>query len=279
MKKIESLQALRAIAFICIFLSHCDVLPTGPMGVSIFLILSGFLMFNSANKGNVPEVKHSFRFAAKKIAKLYPLHLLTLLAMIVVSVVAAEVKGGNGIIKAILNGMLLQAWVPNSEWYSTFNKVSWYLSVCLFVYFAFPYLYRKMQRLSLKQNAIEGGVLLTIQIVYSILLSTLLSEAIKFDYQKWITYICPLYRLIDFCYGMLMRKILYEWKRIQALKNNKTVVNIAEILLLVLWALQIYLYRRGYLIPNAFRFSTFWLPTSLLSVYVFAQKGELSQQY
>ena len=158
MKKIESLQALRAIAFICIFLSHCDLLPTGPMGVSIFLILSGFLMFNSAiSKGEEPEVKHSFQFAVKKIAKLYPLHLLTLFAMIAVSVVATEVKGDHGILKAILNGLLFQAWIPESEWYFTFNKVSWYLSVCLFVYFAFPFIYRQMRRLSLKQNTIWGG--------------------------------------------------------------------------------------------------------------------------
>ena len=39
-----SLQGIRAIAFLGIFLYHCELIETGPWGVSIFLILSGFLM-------------------------------------------------------------------------------------------------------------------------------------------------------------------------------------------------------------------------------------------
>ena len=44
-KKIDSLQALRAIAFFGIFISHCGLIDFGKLGVSVFFIMSGFLMF------------------------------------------------------------------------------------------------------------------------------------------------------------------------------------------------------------------------------------------
>ena len=44
-KQIESLQILRAIAFLEIFLGHCGItFFTGAFGVSIFIVLSGFCM-------------------------------------------------------------------------------------------------------------------------------------------------------------------------------------------------------------------------------------------
>lgn len=44
-KKIPSLQGVRAMAFLSIFLFHITVVGRwGPYGVSIFLVLSGFLM-------------------------------------------------------------------------------------------------------------------------------------------------------------------------------------------------------------------------------------------
>lgn len=46
MKKIQSLQGLRAVAFIFILISHCGINfgGFGEWGVSVFFILSGFLM-------------------------------------------------------------------------------------------------------------------------------------------------------------------------------------------------------------------------------------------
>ena len=45
--KINSLQAIRALAFIEILIAHCEGPASGACGVSIFLILSGFLMIYS----------------------------------------------------------------------------------------------------------------------------------------------------------------------------------------------------------------------------------------
>lgn len=42
--RLRSIQGLRAIAFIFIFLSHAEIIAAGPAGVSIFLVLSGFCL-------------------------------------------------------------------------------------------------------------------------------------------------------------------------------------------------------------------------------------------
>ena len=88
-KRLESIQALRAIAFILVFLSHTELTLTGPAGVSLFLMISGFCMtYTYLDKPDrVPEANlcSSLAFAKRKILKLYPLHLVTLLMIAVVT--------------------------------------------------------------------------------------------------------------------------------------------------------------------------------------------------
>ena len=43
-QKLISLQGVRGIAFLGVFLYHASIIETGPWGVSVFVILSGFLM-------------------------------------------------------------------------------------------------------------------------------------------------------------------------------------------------------------------------------------------
>lgn len=51
MKKIQFLQGLRAIGFICIFLWHCGYGNAGAYAVSLFIMLSGFLLMSKNNAG------------------------------------------------------------------------------------------------------------------------------------------------------------------------------------------------------------------------------------
>ena len=43
-KLISSLQGLRAVAFLCVVISHCGAPWLGPWAISVFVALSGFLM-------------------------------------------------------------------------------------------------------------------------------------------------------------------------------------------------------------------------------------------
>ncbi len=157
--KITSLQALRAVAFLGIFTSHCGATSLGAWGVSIFIILSGFVMFLAYNERSLPDnIRGAISFSVKKVRKLYPLHIFMMIAAL-----GFTVKGlSEGFtIKScifnlgtvLLNVFLLQDWVPASSVYFSLNGVAWYLSLCLFLYFAFPFLMKKLKKINSNKQA------------------------------------------------------------------------------------------------------------------------------
>lgn len=81
-KLIYSLQALRGIAFLGIFASHtgfrCFV-GTGRWGVSVFFVLSGFMMiytYMGKNRIRYVSLKDNLYFAWRKMKGLYLLHII-----------------------------------------------------------------------------------------------------------------------------------------------------------------------------------------------------------
>lgn len=86
-EKIVTLQVLRAFAFLGIFLSHTETIKHfefGAWGVSVFIILSGFLMYyNHYDDKYDISIGESLKFSLKRIKKLYPLHIFTMLLALV----------------------------------------------------------------------------------------------------------------------------------------------------------------------------------------------------
>lgn len=89
-QKIDSLQTIRAFAFLGIFFWHTEIPLSstfGGWGVSIFIVLSGFVMvYSYYNKNLSTKVKDMFLFSLKRIKKLYPLHIMMIVVAIVVSI-------------------------------------------------------------------------------------------------------------------------------------------------------------------------------------------------
>lgn len=114
-----------------------------------------------------------------------------------------QLSSDNVILKSISNLLLLQSLVPASDFYYSFNGVSWYLSVTLILYVAFPYIKKVMK----DRNPISLAVLLVLimtaycGIVYFIPCSS--------DVKKWFVYINPFYRCLDFtigcCAGLIVK--------------------------------------------------------------------------
>lgn len=136
---IYSLQSLRVVFALCIFFHHLDLFEAGgSCGVSFFLVLSGFVL--AAGYGE-RAVRPDFVWKAymqKRMARLLPLHWLTLLlALWVHGVLRGEQLSAGPL---VANVLLLQSWFP---WYGYFfsgNAVSWYLSDLMFFYAVFPLL-------------------------------------------------------------------------------------------------------------------------------------------
>ena len=83
---IINLQGLRGYAICMIFISHCNLMLNvdgrnvtdylGALGVSVFIMLSGYLSVLNYRVNENSDIKSYFK---RKFLKFYPLHIITLL--------------------------------------------------------------------------------------------------------------------------------------------------------------------------------------------------------
>ena len=274
--RIDSLQVVRAFAFIGVYLYHtaCTfpgegriynffVTAPGRWGVSVFFVLSGFLMtYSYWDRAPRHNVKEAILFAVRKIRKLYPLHLVMLLVGVIYSLWQKQ-SFIKLIIKLVLTATLVQTWFPTG--YQAINSVAWYLSVTLFLYFCFPFVMTLM-----KKNKNMQISLISIILIYSI---QFISGFCAYNFTdldiKWITYCHPLYRLGDFIIGCLLASIFLE-KCQNEIKHSTIYYSIMEACAVVInVAVCVYC-------ANAsgnmqwFRYTCLFVPSSALLVYIFA---------
>lgn len=193
-QNIESFQGIRAYAFMLIFTSHCSI-PLfsnflGPMGVSIFIILSGYLAMRQYDL-NIYRVNYR-----KKLKKFMPLHWFTLVMAIPLN---AYLLCGADKLKTIgilcLNALCLHGWIPVREVFFSFNFVSWYLCVNFLFLLIGGMICGFLFRMERKGNLLYfiGGVF-----AIQILLAQFVKEE---EFSHWLLYICPAVRCLDFSFG------------------------------------------------------------------------------
>lgn len=228
MKNIISLQGLRGYACLLIFISHCyfdfsfiGVDATGYLGVSIFIMLSGYLLVINHYDKPIKPLKELLPY---KILKFYPLHFLTLMAASVFSIYGI-IKGINylpkELFKFILNALLLQTWIPKEEFNLGFNSVSWYLSLTFFLIIISPFILKKLKDIS------KFNLFLIAALAYIIELMILLTFHNKDkEIASWIIYFFPITRSIDFFLGGITALIVKKYEKF-------SLVNIYNILLIL----------------------------------------------
>lgn len=235
--KIESFQGLRAIAFLGIFLSHMKTkyfTGTGAWGVSVFLILSGFLMINNyfrKNRITHISIKDNFRFSLAKIQKLYPLHIAMMIIAIPLMIYDYVSASESHIIirsfiSLLTNIFLIQSWFPKEKIYYSLNGVAWYLSVCAFIYFIFPYILNYIEQKYTKKKAVLSTIsIFSLQIIVGFISSILpLPWSIRWDFPTWATYILPITRLGDFVIGCNMGYLYLTDKKFSCSKKTSTCI-------------------------------------------------------
>ncbi len=187
---IETLQSLRFVFVMLIFLSHFDygdihaLDAGGDCGVAFFFLLSGFVC--SLGYGHLLEDRtfRYWRFIKRRLVKIYPLHLLCLAFFLVVS--GTVIDG-----KVMMNVLLLQSWIPDADWYFACNSVAWFLSSLMFCYLVFPFGYRFA----------TGKGLIYILAAYVVVCWT-----VPYDKLNAILYVNPLVRFVDFYIGIVLCK-------------------------------------------------------------------------
>lgn len=275
---IYPIQALRALAFLGVFASHSGVKcfgGAGAWGVSVFFVLSGFIMtYSYYGKRRIKSV--SFRnnelFARDKIRRLYMLHILTTLAMTVFMIVGDSVESTKG----ILNILLIQEWIPMQQ--RSINGVSWYLCVTVFLYFLFPWVLEYMEKDYSENKAKKFiAVLCLLQILVgweAYLLVTLTDYEIDIE---WFVYKFPPVRALDFVIGCNIGYLFLKrnFKRIK--QAQYTIWELVPCLLIILGNL-CYIMKSSSSTGRWWTFSIVFTISSCMTVYLFAEnKGYITK--
>lgn len=275
--KMDSIQSLRAIAFIGILSYHSGLLPLGAWGVSVFIVLSGFIMTYSYYSR---ELEHSiafnFMFALGKIKKLYPLHVTMMLAVVLLTLlknnfIFTMAKVIQTIKEIVLSVFLLQAWIPNSKYYYLLNGVAWYLCVCVILYFVFPWI---LDWLKGRENIYLFKLGIRVYII-SILIAIATSFcdvplAFSDDFSKWVTYICPAFRVSDFFIGCCIGCIFTN----NEIKLTKIKASLFESIVFVyIFVCVVFFFNQMLEGTNSWLiYSILFTPSSLILVLLFAIK-------
>lgn len=276
--KINSLQAVRALAFINILVLHCEGSASGACGVSIFLVLSGFLMMYSYYDRDLSySLKDSITFSANKIKRLYPLHIIMMVLPMLFSLreIICEFtrkKLLDFIIQIVLNVTLLQAWVPVTEFYFSLNGVAWYLSTCMFIYAVFPFILCHFKKMKINKIIFVGIIVFVCQIIVCILLRCFK----PFSNSYFFTYIFPIFRLGDFIIGCCLGYVFLNVD----FKPNKIQATVIEFISLITVACSEVVHLKSIGVGGSyhFKYSVLFIPSSVAVVLTFAiNKGFISK--
>lgn len=158
--RILELESIRGIAALLIIFYHIPkwnplldigIINNAYLIVELFFVLSGFVIYN-AYADRISSVKDLLRFQFLRFGRLYPVHLLFLIAFIFIEVSKYFAQAKFGVIlpntqpfrennlSAIIEQMfLVQAIGPTGN-ALTFNYVAWSISVEFYTYLVFGFI-------------------------------------------------------------------------------------------------------------------------------------------
>lgn len=200
---IATLQSMRFIFCILIFIYHflestgkLHFYYGGDAGVTFFFILSGFVLSIGCGPSVANGTFHYVQFLRKRLAKIYPLHLVTFIIALCMSFVAG-VK--FDVIKTFLHIFMLQEFTLSEDMLRYGTGLSWFLGALFFCYLLFPFLYRQ---LIVSRNKVFGA-LLTIYILLALAIESCCNNSAIDDF----VYAFPPLRIIDFILGIVLYRL------------------------------------------------------------------------
>lgn len=166
--RIKTFDSVRAAATIAVFLFHVGYLFSysqhsvinvqrliyfsGTVGVSIFFVLSGFLLFYQMYKNNEPLNKERLlQYIQKRALRILPLYYFSL--FFIVLALRHDILFGSGGVRTIINNILFIRDIhPDGTPKLTINPVYWSLVVEIHFYILLPifyFIFYKLQKVYL----------------------------------------------------------------------------------------------------------------------------------
>ncbi|WP_446213678.1 acyltransferase family protein [Micromonospora sp. IBSANI012] len=209
--RLPSLTGLRWVAAMLVFGYHVGtmrivgepdyqavvggVFTLGLSGVQFFFILSGFVLVWSARDGDRRR-----DFWRRRLAKIYPNHLLTWVAALLVMWWFADTIVPRAALESLL---LVQAWDPTPGYFYAINTVSWSLSCELFFYLCLPLVLPALRRA-------RAGLLWAVVAAVPLLIVALWpgQALVPEESTWWFTQIFPVVRSLEFWLGVAAAELM-----------------------------------------------------------------------
>lgn len=213
------INSIRGILALLIVWHHLTSLMNVPYAfdfgntvVLFFFILSGFgiALTWKERMGTVATISNGIyrAFIIKRCAKIFPLQWLTLLLFLLFYINVVSLSA------IPFHLTLTQSAIPLWEINFTLNTPSWFLSSLFFCYLMCPFLLRYGYR-----NKKSFVVLLLSALFFYSLTVWLLPESIG---RRWLTYINPMARMLDFSVGMCLGLFWNEVVKGESLLGKRT---------------------------------------------------------
>lgn len=211
---IKPLTSLRFFAALAVYIDHLGLqTDTGSLGVMFFFVLSGFIItYTYADKVNTLEPRGLASLYTKRIGRIFPVHLLTLLLAIpLVFITDAPTTFTTG----VYNALLMQSWYPSSSDFFSLNSVSWTLSVEWAFYLAFPFLMMAIKKFGLNKSAASGLMLSGLCLAFLLAFTLwMYRDPARVASSTWLIRISPI-NLFIFLIGTGVALYLTQEKRSQ----------------------------------------------------------------
>ncbi len=281
--EIKPLTAFRFLAAVAVFLSHLDMFENIPalkpvydrffyegyIGVTFFFVLSGFILtYTYRTKIAAFDPGELCKFYVARIARIYPVHLLTF-ALSVPLVCAAGVSNfAEEAIRAALNLALLQGFVPIKNYYFSFNMPAWSLSDEIFFYALMPVILA----LWVKWRATSPRRALVVALALWGMAFALVWAWQDSALGHWLFYIAPYFRVFDFALGIALCFIFLGVR--DRVGNARARFTGLELGSFAAFALAFFIAPN---IPQAFRYGVYYTPWIAGMILIFAfQRGAIS---
>ncbi len=234
--------------------------------VTFFFILSGF----SLSYGFSEKMKDgSFKplpFLQKRFFKLYPMHILTLI-IILLLFAKNYVWNGETVRNLILNVFLLHSYVPDVNCYFAFNRVSWYLSTLFSLYVFFAFLFKPIfaSRRPMWILAFASAAMAVALVLFA---------HFQKSYDDFVFGIFPPTRLLHFFIGAWL---CLFYKRLKSFDFKAWQLTAAEIISIAVLVFSWIIRKR---IPIKYQYVFLYVPACALIILVFAlgdKKGLFSK--
>jgi peptidoglycan/LPS O-acetylase OafA/YrhL len=194
-----------------------------------------------------------------RFARIYPLHVITLVAAAGMTLIASGVIPKIGTL--LTNITLTKSWLPLKEFFFSYNAPSWSISDEMFFYLLFPVLLPLLVKFCRSAKRIWIAVIVFIALYIGV------AAMVPAEQHHYIFYINPVLRLADFVLGIMLFQL---WNRNRSRMKDISVGKSTAIEIIAIALLAVFVTVGVLFIPKVYRYALFYWPVMLFVVYVFA---------